>query len=91
MTWRGRGGEFDLLVQQNWNMTIPTGADSTKEIIVNGQPAILIRGMWDENGKWDNTIKQAQLYWRKDELIYTLTSDVLDDEELIKIAESIKK
>jgi hypothetical protein len=90
MTWRGEGGELELLVQQNWDMTIPAGVDSAKEIQINGQPAILIRGVWDKNGKWDNTIKEVQLYWRKHELIYTLISDVLGNEELLRIAESIK-
>jgi hypothetical protein len=97
MSWLCGGEEIDLLVQQDWDMTIPAGVDSTKEIKVNGQPAILIQGGWDENGKWDNTIKYIQLYWRKDGLIYILSngkpdlpSVALGNEELIKIAESIK-
>lgn len=89
MSWSSGEGEFDLLVQQDWEMTIPAGVESTKEVKVNEQPAILIQGGWDENGKWDNMIRHIQLYWRKDGLIYILSSDTLSDEELIKIAESI--
>ncbi len=90
MNWIGAGGKINLLVQQDWEITIPAGVDSTKEIKINGQPAILIQGRWDENRKWDNTTKNLQLYWRKDGIIYSLSSGAVSEDELIKMAESIE-
>ncbi len=98
MSWVDKHeGEIYLLVEQNWDIPINVGAESTKEVKVNGQPAILIRGLWDIYGKWDYNKKNLQLYWRKDGLLYILNSsdpsmyrEVISEDELIKIAESIK-
>jgi hypothetical protein len=90
-------GYIDLDVGQNWDIPIDVGVDSTKEVQVNGQPAVLIRGWWDAYGKWDHNKKNLQLYWRKDGLLYILASsdptmyrEVVSEDELIRIAESIK-
>lgn len=99
MSWvdKRTSGEIILTVQQNWDIPIGVGVDSTKEVKVNGYPAILIQGWWDIYGKWDHNKKNLQLYWRKDGLIYILSStdptmyrEVVSEDELIKIAESIK-
>ena len=97
LSWVGRGGEINLLVQQNWDITIPTRVNGAKEVNINGQPAILIQGWWDASGRWDQSKKSLQLYWRKDGLIFTLScndtafsKDILSEDELIRIAESIR-
>jgi hypothetical protein len=57
---------------------------------INARSTLIIRGGYDENGNWDSTKNTVHLYWREGGLIYILSSDTLSDEELIKIAESIR-
>ncbi len=99
MSWVDKHqGEILLRAEQNWDMTFQAGMDSAEKISINGQPALLIRGWWDwRNSKWDQNLGVLQLYWRKDGLLYSLMTEspilavkVLNEDELIKIAESIK-
>ena len=84
------GQELTLLVQKDWPITIPAGTDSAEEVLVAGNPALLIRGGYGENNEWDETQKNLQLYWRTDKLIYLLSSQTVGEEELIRIAESLE-
>lgn len=79
------------------------GSDSTETIEINGQDALFIRGGWLENTKsWDPDISR-DVRWVHDGLTYHLSTGgqygcpdeaefrcPLSDEDLIRIAESIK-
>ncbi len=98
MSWVDKHqGEINLMVARNWEVIFQAGMDSAEAISINGQPALLIHGWWERNGKWDQNLGVLQLSWRKDGLIYNLSTQnpilavkVLSEDELIKIAESIK-
>jgi len=98
--------EIEMLVEKsNSGYNIPAGVDSTREVQVNGMPALLILGFWGENHTWNPNLSAA-LHWQNDDVHYSLTfwsrskvngaiqpidnlEAVID--ELIKIAESIQK
>ncbi|MBI5963152.1 MAG: DUF4367 domain-containing protein [Chloroflexi bacterium] len=104
LVWAKGFGIISFSVTKDWDVTIQANLENSEEIQINGQSALLIRGAWNENGEWVDTKKRTDLTWRKDGLIYFVSSSVVDppsdalvpasevlsDEELIKIAESIK-
>ncbi len=107
MVWENHdGSEIDLLVQKGYSENpIPVGVDSTREIQIHGQPALLIFGFWNENHAWDPD-RSVALHWQTKDLHYTLTfwarygvhgplKPVEDieaaTEDLVKIAESIQE
>lgn len=104
LVWAKGFGIISFSVTKDWDVTIQANLENSEEIQINGQSALLIRGTWNEKGEWVDTKKRTDLTWRKDGLIYFLSSSVVDppsdalvpasevlsDEELIKIAESIK-
>jgi len=91
LSWENKYEEtIGLMVQQDWKITIPAGIDSAKEEQIHSRSTLIIQGGYDENGKWDNTKKDIQIYWREGGLIYILSSDTVGEEELIQIAESIE-
>jgi hypothetical protein len=46
--------EIHLLIEKVYTgYTIPAGVDSTREVTVNGQPALLVLGFWDDRHQWD--------------------------------------
>jgi hypothetical protein len=72
MAWSSKNAEIEMLVeQQSTDYQLPAGIDSTEEIKVNGQRALLIRGWWDENNKWDPT-RGVELHWKTGDLHYRL-------------------
>lgn len=94
------GEEILLLVEVDQGQGYLTGVDAAEEIEINGQPAMLVYGGYDQNGKWDSGLKMVNIYLRRDNLIYllswttsqtnTINQDVLTD-ELIRMAGSIPK
>ena len=90
--WQNEKGErIGLMVQQDSRITIPPGVETAKKkLFHNGRSALLIHGGYDKNGRWDASKKDIQLYWREGGLIYILSSDTVNEDELIKIAESIE-
>jgi hypothetical protein len=94
------GQELNMLVQQDWNLSLPASADGAEEIQINGEPALLLRGGWsaDGSGKWDTGRNMIQLYWRHAGLIYSFQFWNLPPggdngkfvQELIRVAESIQ-
>lgn len=69
------------------------GPNSTEEVLINGRSAALITGNWDTNSQeWDNDEGTKVLRWEQNGIEYSLMifSDILTDEELIAIAESIE-
>lgn len=91
LNWEDKNSQnINLMVQQDWRITIPAGAESADEKRIGGRSTLIILGGYNENGKWDATRKNVQLYWREGGLIYNLSSDMVSQEELIKMAESIE-
>ncbi len=72
--WQQAGGnEVEMLVQRSYSgYTIPAGVDSVEEIQVEGTPAMLVRGFWDEQHHWDPR-RGAALHLVKDGVYYVLT------------------
>lgn len=81
--------EVILMIKTNSGQGIVTGSEAAEEIMINEQPVALIHGGYDANGKWDSTKKDTHLYWHKDGLIYILFSASVNEEELMKISQSI--
>lgn len=80
----------------------PVAPGSYKEVQVNGQPAILVRGDWEtpwatefmlegeHEFKWDKK-RAVQLYWVDGEVMYHLyTRAKVSPEDLIRMAESAR-
>ena len=88
----GRGFALIILGSEDgktWGRTI--GPDSTEEVQVNGQPAALVRGIWDYNTKqWDSP-EHLSLFWQLHDVTYELQTieTILSVDQLIRIAESI--
>jgi hypothetical protein len=97
--------EIELLVEREYSGTnIPSGQNASEEIKINGKPALLIRGFWDENHQWDPR-RGISLDWEKEGRHYRLNYTergmarheiipIQGDmgkiiEELIKMAESV--
>ncbi len=98
LIWTNASGqELNLLVQQDWDLSLPAGAEGAEEIQINGEPALLLRGGWS-NGTWDTGKNMLQLYWRHAGLIYTfefwnLPADGSQEayvQELTRVAESVR-
>jgi hypothetical protein len=105
LVWSKENAEIAMLVERTYTgYYLPAGPDSAEEVQVDGAPALLIRGWWDENHLWDPG-RRLELHWQKDEryyrLIYTQRSSShwsiesipgdIDGivQELIKMAESV--
>lgn len=66
------------------------GLDSLEEVIVNGQPAGLVRGSWDAGLRAYDSSKLLSLNWQyAPGVYYSLSAPDLSGDELIRIAESI--
>jgi len=105
LLWSSDNAEIAMLVERTYTgYYLPAGLGSAEEVQVSGQPALLIRGWWDENHEWDPT-RKLELHWQKGDryyrLIYTqrsisrweiepITSDIDGIiRELTRMAESI--
>lgn len=72
LVWSSQNAEIMMLVEkQHPDYALPTGTDGAEEIQVNGKPALLIRGWWDENHTWDST-RGFELHWMIEDLHYRL-------------------
>ncbi|HBO34058.1 MAG TPA: hypothetical protein DD636_04875 [Anaerolineaceae bacterium] len=103
IVWEKQNAEIVMLVEQSCPV-LPVGPDSTEEIVINGNSALLIRGWWGENHVWDPT-RGLEIHWNKSNLHYRLIysqrtianrtiepiSGDIDQlvKELIQIAESV--
>ena len=84
------GQSINLLVQETSKTTIPTGLDGSEEAMIHDRSTLIVRGTYDENGRWDATQKNILLYWQEDEWSYILSSETVSEVELIKMARSIE-
>ncbi len=100
LRWANENGqEINMLVQQDWDLSLPASTGGAEEIQINGEPALLLNGGWsaDGTGEWDTGKNVLQLYWRHGDLIYSFefwnlpfNSDKAPYiQELIRVAESI--
>ena len=90
LSWNNAAGEnLNLMIQEDWKLTLQAGAEGAEEVSVNGLPAVIIRGDYLD-GKWDETAPSRSLYWRDGGFIYTISSASLSEETLMTVAESIK-
>jgi len=64
--------EILMLVDTDHGQRFITGTDAGQEIQVNGQPALLVQGNYDNNGNWDSEQTMMNLIQRRDEAIYWL-------------------
>ncbi len=97
--------EIQMLVEQEYSgYNLPAGENSSEETMVNGQPALLVRGFWDHQGQWDPK-RGITIGWIKDGHFYRLNYDEREPshneikpiegdmeaiiKELIQMAESI--
>jgi hypothetical protein len=88
--------DIELLIEKEaGNLTLKVGENSTEEIKINGQPAVLIRGNWTSSEKWDPH-GGLTVGWIKDNHTYRLTihSPLEGDtdaivSQLVKMAQSI--
>ncbi|MFZ5910214.1 MAG: hypothetical protein ACOYYU_09390 [Chloroflexota bacterium] len=72
LTWSSQNAEIMMLVEKQYlGYPLPTGMNGAEEIQVNGKPALLIRGWWDENHKWDPT-RGFELHWMIQDIHYRL-------------------
>lgn len=86
-----------LLIAETGTPTLSIGVGASEEIMINDQPALLVRGDWarDNSHTWDYDSGWT-IYWTVDTTNYRLIlrgidKDLLDDYliELIKMAESV--
>ena len=64
--------EIQMLVEREYNgYTIPAGEDSSEEINIDGVPALLIYGSWDEQHQWNPRLG-ITIGWEKDSHLYRL-------------------
>ena len=88
--WTNENGDgLNLMVQENWKITIPAGVGAAKQQWIDGHSTLIIRGAYVD-GQWDASADTIELYWRKGEFIYQLSSSRLSEEELVKVAESFE-
>jgi hypothetical protein len=92
--------EYEIWPAAVW---VPVAPGSYEEVQIHGQPAVLVRGMWEggywrteeemqgeKELKWDKD-EALQLYWLEGEVLYELytTADV-SAEDLVRMAESTR-
>lgn len=85
----GNGDGLNLMVQENWKITIPAGVGAAEQQWIDGHSTLVIRGAYVD-GQWDASADTIELYWRKGGLIYQLSSSRLGEEDLVKVAESFE-
>jgi len=97
LTWRNpEGGQIIMLVEKEYTgYNIPAGVDSSEEIEINGQPALLILGNWDSHSQWEwDPSRGIAIYWIQDgrhyRLVYSQHDPVSNQtqpiEEVMKVA-----
>ncbi len=89
-----------MIVDTDHGQQYLLGKNASQEIMVNGQPALLFEGGYDQNHTWDSTIKMVNLLQKKDQVVYWLVyvSDSQNpfdreqaEEELIHMMKSLAK
>ena len=79
-----------LLIHETSKTTLPIGLEGSEDVMIHDRSTLIVRGKYDENGRWDATQKNILLYWQEDEWSYMLSSETVSEVELIKVAWSIE-
>jgi hypothetical protein len=70
------------------------GNDSVDEVKINGQPAALIRGLWDgSTGNWKPDANLLTLRWSQGDVTYEMyvnTNVGVSQDDMVRIAESMR-
>lgn len=63
-----------------------------QDVIVNGKPAVYVKGSWNEKSEWNDQVDAANLSWEDSDFTYVLSQYQLglSPDEMIRIAESIR-
>lgn len=61
-----------LTVDSDHGQKYQTGKDAAQEIQINGQPALVYVGGYDQNNTWDPTRQMVNVLQRKDQVVYWL-------------------
>jgi hypothetical protein len=96
LDWRKSQYDYALFLNINYRedgqpYSHIVGPQSTEEVLVNGQPAGLVRGAWNADTRtWDEG-QHISLFWQRGDVTYALTtgSGAINPEELVRVAESI--
>jgi hypothetical protein len=73
MIWTSRdGSEILMLADTDHGQRYVTGTDAAREIQVNGQPAMLVQGGFDNDNNWNPDMNMMNLVQRKNDVIYWL-------------------
>jgi len=59
-----------LTVDSDHGQKYQIGEDAAQEIQINGQPALVFEGGYDQNNTWDPAIKMVNILQRKDQVVY---------------------
>jgi hypothetical protein len=62
-----------LTVDTDHGQKYQTGKDAAQEIQIDGQPAMVYVGGYDQNNTWDPTRQMVNVLQRKDQVVYWLT------------------
>lgn len=96
LTWHNRRRTIMLTVEQSPDVQPPhrlvAGLGSVEEVVVNGEPAALVRGAWHaDEGTYDTT-RGVVLVWVTHDLVHSLrSSDArVSAQELVRMAESVR-
>jgi hypothetical protein len=92
--WRDANGGFvQLTTHYTGQAQTLVGPESSETIFINGQPAALVRGGWDEvSQNWSHQERLTTLIWQNGRLQHKLLcfSDLVSIAELAAMAESIQ-
>lgn len=99
VTWTNPDGAKIILVAQPGSLAsctdcaVPVGTGSLEETEVNGNPAALVRGSWDDRTQsWDTSNGIINLRWSQEQSLYLLTGiePSVSVADLIRMAESLE-
>lgn len=73
--------------------TYAVSRDAVQTVTVNGEPAALVQGSWNENGEWISDAGEMMLLWGDNQFTYVLAISNLDlsTSDLIRIAASVEQ
>lgn len=82
MRWMNSDGDMILMmVDTDHGQRYVTGTDAASEIQVNGQPAMLVQGGFDQENVWDDDLKMMTVVQRRNDAIYWLIYIEISDGE----------
>ncbi len=97
LTWENTSSHrsIDLYLAYSTQDFVPTeivGTGSVEEVLVNGEPAALVRGAWNSTTHEWGATELVHLHWAKGEVAYQLLmgEGTIPIEDLVRMAESME-